>query len=303
MKKFIFAFSFLALTSAASPAYVYAQTNDAVISTNRQTNPRNNGPLSFQEITQMLREPILAMPSVRGITIDEANPSTIKVFAAREMEIHLNNFQERVNREGANRGDEFDHFIRVIASTVSDNDPFKPETLRVVIRTKDALNEFELQTAFNDTPNLLVRRPFIGNLEEVVVGDSATSIALMPLYRLQDLHLNLDEVFAKGETNIAAAANATKWFQENGLLVGELDGVYESSLLKIDNIWESISERLGGPIAVAIPVRGKLYIGLADKPEDLQKLDNIAKTLAVGPHALTNKILLRQNGAWIERTE
>jgi len=257
--------------------------------------------MSYEDIIANLRGPISSIPSVRGMVFDSQNPAKFNIIASRNIEIDLTNLREKLNFPGANRSEELDKYIRVVSLTIRQYDPFKPEALRVVIRTSAALNEFEQETAFGGGPNVLVRRPFVAGLEEVVVADSPTSIALMPQSRLADMNLSAEEAFSIGEANTSEMARSARWFEENGLLVAELDGAYASSLLKVDSIWDGISTRLNGPIAIIVPSRERLVIGRANDEADLNKLAELANSEATGPHALTNKILLRNNGSWIEK--
>ncbi|KAF0184926.1 MAG: hypothetical protein FD163_1623 [Hyphomonadaceae bacterium] len=306
MKKIICLLLGLAGFAATLPAHAQSSTPQAVATTSGavlQTNRRSTrrlGPLSYEDIIANLRGPISSMPSVRGIILDNENPAKFRIIASRSIEIDLTNLRERLNRPNANRSEELDKYIRVISLTVREYDPFKREALRVVIRTSAALNEFEQETAFGSDANILVRRPFIAGLEEVVVADSPTSIAFMPQSRLADLNLSADEAFVIGEANTAELARSARWFEENGLLVAELDGAYASSLLKVDGIWAGVSARLEAPVAIIIPNRERLVIGRANNADDIRKLGELATTETTGPHALTNKILVQNQGQWVE---
>lgn len=293
----------------ALPAATFAQNSNGqaittggstVLQTNRR-NTRRAGPMNYEDIIANLRGPISSMPSVRGIILDSENPAKFRIIASRSIEVDLANLRERLNRPNANRSEELDKYIRVMSLTIRQYDPFKREALRVVIRTNAALNEFEQETAFGVAPNVLVRRPFIADLEEVVVADSPTSIALMPQSRLADLNLTADEAFTIGEANTAELARSARWFEENGLLVAEIDGAYASSLLKVDGIWAGVSSRLNAPVAIIIPSRERLVIGRADNAEDIRKLGELAAAETTGPHALTNKILVQNDGRWVEK--
>ena len=254
--------------------------------------------ISMQEVALEMQKRLAKLPGVRGIEAVEAMPNELRVMAYSEINVRLDTLHGRLNAQGADREGEYRRFELNVAGLLARNDPFKPAQLRVVIRTSAAINSFEEQTAFQGQPNAVLRRPFVEGLEEVVVGDTPTTIALMPIGRLADLKLGVTQAFDLARANTATATKDVPWVSKDGLLEAPADFAYATSLLAIDAVWSGLQVQLGGPVAVAIPTRDRLVVGRADRPRDLKRLKAIAATSG-GAGALSNKVLIRRGPVWV----
>ncbi|WP_284359213.1 hypothetical protein [Candidatus Phycosocius spiralis] len=254
--------------------------------------------ISMQEVALEMQTRLAKLPSVRGIETIEAKPNELRIMAYSEINVRLDTLHTRLNAPGANREGEYRRFVSNVASLLTRNDPFKLAQLRVVIRTSTAINLFEEQTAFQGHPNAVLRRPFVEGLEEVVVGDTPTTIALMPIGRLADLNLGVTQAFDLARANTAAAIQEVHWIAKDGLLEAPSDLVYATSLLTIDAVWSGLQRQLGGPVAVTIPTRDRLVVGRADRPRDIKRLKAIAATSS-GSGALSSTVLIRRGSNWV----
>jgi hypothetical protein len=258
-------------------------------------------PVTGAEAAEALRPALLALPGVRAMRPLDDTGLLHVLIAAREHIVSLDRLVANLNKADADRAQEYARFQRLIATMIERADPFKPETLRVIVRPTAAIDAFETETALDGAPNLVLRRPFAPGLEEVVAGDTPTSVALMPRARLADLKLGAAQAFDRGRANLATAAQETVWREENGLLVATLDGAYEASLLAVDPLWRAMEARLGGPLAVAAPTRGRLAVGRANDAGDMARLEAIVAEEAGGPGLVAGAVLLRRGGAWVAR--
>lgn len=275
------------------PNFAIAQ-NDVFITNKRKAQAE----LSLQDIAQLLRPEIMKIPSVRGIVYNVDIPNNIRIITSNSLDIRLDNFRSRLNARGADRAFETKKFIDIIAKTIAKSDPFKPSSLRVLIRSKEAIDDFEQQTALDGVPNIVVRRPFIGNLEEVIVAETKSSIAFMPQNRLKDLGLDIDSAFKIAHDGFLENLKSAQWINQDGLMVAKLDGAFDASILVMPEVWNSLEKENGFEIAAIAPNRGLVMIGRANSKLDLDKLNIIAKKEANGPHALTDKVLLWKFGKW-----
>lgn len=276
-------------------------SNNSAISSGAMSRSRAQSPLSNAQLIEALRAPIMAIPSVRGIVIDENDGAKISVYASRKLDLRLENFASQMNAPRANRPRELQKYLAMIREAITGHDPFKPEALRIIVRTTAAVDEFENETALNGVKNHVVRRVLVGNLEEVIVADSSTSIAFMPIGRLKDLNLEGPNAFEIARQNTSELAKTAIWSDDNGVLTARLDGAYEASLLGVDALWPAMEAQLGGPLAIIVPNRGKLIVARADKPQDMSRLQLIANQASDDPHQISNKIYLRQENHWIEQ--
>jgi hypothetical protein len=258
-------------------------------------------PLSVEDVGGELIARLLTVPGVRTVVPLPDTPNVLRLMAHNDMSIRLDTLVTRLNAEGADRDGEYLRFETNVRSFLARTDPFKPEQLRVVIRTTAAIDAFEALSAAGGVPNLVVRRPFAENMEEVVVGDTPTTIAFMPAARLSDLSLSADQAFELGRTNTVTVSAEVNWQTKNGLLEGGSGTGYETSLLALDSVWTNMAQRLGGPVAVIVPTRDKIVVGRADQPRDITRLREMVTAQAKGDLALSDKIWVRDGTIWVAR--
>ncbi|MBN8648955.1 MAG: hypothetical protein J0L55_13465 [Caulobacterales bacterium] len=273
-----------------------AIADDQPFVTNRA---RQKAPISYEEITQLLIPKIMEIPSVRGVVVDENMPNALRVTHSTNLVVRLDNFYNKMNKVGTDRDFETKKFVATIAEVIGKSNPFKTENLRIVIRTKEALDDFETQTGANGQLNKIVRRPFIGDLEEALVAETKTSIAFMPIGELQSLKLSDADAFNLAEKTFATQFSNIEWVKtKDNLMIAKLDGAFDTSLLAIPSIWQNLEAQNNFPIAVIAPNRALLQIGRADSKEDIEKLSAIAKNEATGPHAISDKVMIWKNDHW-----
>jgi hypothetical protein len=138
-------------------------------------------------------------------------------------------------------------------------------------------------------------------LEEVLVGDTPTTIALMPIGRLRDLQLGATQAFDRARANTLNELSGVKWTVNEGLLEADPDQPYGTSLLALDQVWTKLEQQLGGPLAVAVPTRDTLVVGRADRARDMTRLATIAASGADNAGKLSGKVLVRQGAIWVAR--
>ena len=261
--------------------------------------PRNAVDVSFDDITATVRPWILALPGVRGVLAVEGSPNLLRVIADRTYTVNLEQVHARLNVPGANRDEEYGRFMSALQNTLAANDPFKPEAFRTILRPTAAIDEFEIITGVNGVRNVVVRREILPGIEEVVVAEQRTSIAFLPAARLQDLGLTVEGAFLLGRTNLLDVARTATWAEEDGIRIATIDGVFEPSLMVVDPLWEQLSSDMGGPLAVAVPVRGRILVARADQPGMLARLKARAQTESTGDLAISPQVFLRTADGWV----
>jgi hypothetical protein len=307
--------SLLAITLLATPMTASAQVTDpnqplptgqntsrpVQAGATRQPTTVIQTPIELAEVSAQMQMRLRRLPGVRSIAPFPDAPNMLRLISHNDMRISLDMLVTRLNTPGVDRETEYTRFATNVGALLARTDPFKPEQLRVVIRKAAAINTFEAESAADGVPNVVVRRPFIADLEEVVVGDTPTTIALMPATRLADLGLSAEQAFDRGRTNTLTEVVGITWRPVSGLLEVRATSGYDTSLLVLDSTWATISTRLGGPIAVIVPTRDKIVIGRADRPRDIARLRAILTAEAKGERMLSDKIWVRRSATWVER--
>jgi hypothetical protein len=299
----------------ASPSMALAQANDpnAPLPTGATTSrPVQMGApppqvvvvpaLTMEEVRAELQGRLGKIAGVRAVMPVTDTPNVLRLIAHNDSFVRLDTLLARLNASGANREAEYNRLETNIAGMLARTDPFKLEQLRIVIRPTVAIDNFEVESGVGDVKNVVVRRPFFGDLEEVVVGDTPTTIALMPASRLTDLQLSPEQAFERGRANTLTETSMITWRTLNGLLeVRASSGGYDTSLLALDGVWAGLAQRLGGPVAVIVPTRERVVIGRSDRPRDIARLRAILNAEAKGPQMLSNKVWIRRDANWVVR--
>ena len=257
--------------------------------------------ISMEEVSQEMARRLSALPGVRGVERLDGLVNSLRIVTHSDVSIRLDTLQARVNLPDAIVEAEYSRFENNVRNLLAQQDPFKLAQLRVVIRTTEAINVFEVQTAALGQRNGVVRRPFSEGLEEVVVGDTPTTIALMPTGRLTDLELGATQAFDRARANTLKELSGLKWTVNDGLLAADSNQPYATSLLALDPVWTTIEKQLGGPLAVAVPTRDTLVVGRADRVRDMARLATIAASGAGNTGSVSGKVLVRQGAIWVPR--
>lgn len=275
-----------------------------------QTNP-NSTPVgastsvierfTMEDVSQELVRRLSLLPGVRGVEFIDGQANHLRVITHSDVTVRLDTLHARVNLPDANPEAEFSRFETNVRTLLERQDPFKLDQLRVVIRTTQAIDAFEEQTAALGERNYVVRRPFSEGLEEVVVGDTPTTIALMPVGRLVDLQLGATQAFDRARANTLKEVTGIKWVVNDGLLEADPAQSYATSLLALDTVWTTLQKQLGGPLAVAVPTRDTLVVGRADRARDMSRLTTLAASGAESSGRLSAKVLVRQGAIWVPR--
>ena len=310
-----FALTAFAFAAFGNAGLALAQVSDpnAPLATGQSTaRPTTNVPsrttpllalpeLSLDQVRGEMQRRLMLLPGVRAVNTIADTPTLLRLIAHNDSLVRLDALLARMNTIGVDREAEYTRMETNIKAMLVRTDPFKPEQLRVVIRKGTAIDSFETESAAGEVRNIVVRRPFIGDLEEVVVGDTPTTIALMPASRLADLQITAEQAFERGRANTVTETSGISWRPVNGLLEVRATTGYDTSLLVLDNVWASVAQRLGGPVAVIAPTREKIIIGRADRPRDITRLRAILTAEAKGERLLSNKIWVRRGATWVER--
>ena len=283
----------LPLAASAQDTTAVNNSGDSAIVTTNRRSFNDLDPLSFADIKKTINPMLMDMPSVRGVLASNDGDDTIIIVAARNMTVSLKGLRDRLNTRGTDRQSEYDKFYKAIKSNIQNSDPFNENNIKVIIRTTAALDDFEKLTALDGVPNFILRKPFVDNLEMVVVADTKTSIAFMPIGRLKDLNMTSDEAFAKAIANFAASNKEIKTKDENGLSYVSGEAGYVPSLLLTDNFSNAMKAKYPQGYVVAIPNREMLVVAPIGDDAAISKLKEISNSNDKGNYALSNKIYIK----------
>ena len=102
---------------------------------------------SMEDVSQELARRLSALPGVRGVERIDGMANNLRIVTHSDVTVRLDTLHARVNLADANPDAEYSRFETNVRKLLEQQDPFKLEQLRVVIRTTQAIDAFEEQTA------------------------------------------------------------------------------------------------------------------------------------------------------------
>lgn len=142
----------------------------------------------------------------------------------------------------------------------------------------------------------------LGNgLVVVYLVDDGAKLSYVQRHHLAALKAPAMGLHEMGLFNLSALAQAKLKIVAHGAVHGLLlDGMFEASLLLLDDLWDGplAAYAPNGPVA-AIPARDVLAFCDAKSAQGLAELrDLCARTMAGGDHLLTSTLYRRERGTW-----
>jgi hypothetical protein len=89
----------------------------------------------MEEVSEEMARRLSALPGVRGVERMDGLVNSLRVVTHSEVSVRLDTLQARVNLPDANPEAEYSRFETNVRNLLDQQDPFKLERLRVVIRT------------------------------------------------------------------------------------------------------------------------------------------------------------------------
>ncbi len=214
-----------------------------------------------------------------------------------ELTFYLDNLVARLASAGADRALVFADYEAHLREALAADRAVEPGLgqLMPIVRHKDYLTGVQELAGADEGP---WHRPLAGDAVLMLAFDSPTSIQVAPRGALLDRGLDEDAAFALATENLRRFARDLDWEREGGLRAAVLDGNYESSVLLLDDAIAALEADLGGPVAVAVPLRDLLVAARADRAEDVKILRLLIANAASDPYAVSDQLLVRREGRW-----
>ncbi len=209
--------------------------------------------------------------------------------------INLHNLYRNASDDPAERALQIKTYVSAILSeptdTLSAGD--RPNILPVV---RDA--EFVAQATLNrDDPT--VSEPFVADLSVLYVLDFPDRVQFLMESNLADLGMDIEEVRSLAVSNLNAKSGDYVVQTMDQIYFLELDGMYESSALLLDDFWSDIEASIGAPPVAAVPTRDILIFVPENDPLGVELVRMIAEQIELeSGYPISRTLLIRRNGGW-----
>lgn len=150
-----------------------------------------------------------------------------------------------------------------------------------------------------DDPSGLACRHLVADLWVVFVADGETSIRSLSWEQLEEAGIGRDLVEPLALLNLEEALPAIECFIDGPSFVLTAGADYSSSLLLVDEVWESLGEQVDGDVVAVAPTRGVVLCTGAGNAEGLSLIRQRALELYAGnDHVVSATLLRRVAGRW-----
>ena len=159
-------------------------------------------------------------------------------------------------------------------------------------------NAFVAQATLNrDDPT--VNEPLVADLSVLYVLDFPDRVQFLMESNLAELDMDLDEVRALAISNLTAKSDDYIVHMMDEIFFLELDGMYESSALLLDEFWADVESRIGAAPVVAIPTRDIVIFAPENDPLGIELVRMVAQQIEEETgYPISRTLLIRRDGNW-----
>jgi uncharacterized protein YtpQ (UPF0354 family) len=154
---------------------------------------------------------------------------------------------------------------------------------------------------FRDGPaeSGIVSEPFVADLNIVYASDREGLIALLTKKDQARLNLEFPALRNLAVTNLKRILQPVRERSMGSVFAISTGDGYSSSILLLDNFWDSKTNSVQGEIVAVVPARDVVLFTGSQSGEGVQQLQQIAeKIYAKGDHAVSKTLLVRRSGNW-----
>lgn len=261
--------------------------------------PSCGSPMNDKNVEAELLEKLSAHADVASVTKEEDGLLSVLMKGETEPRIVSTEQIEQLKRNVAVSDSVLEDFVAAV-TVPRETLEATPEltSARPVVRSKSTLDGFEQPLATEDKPAKLIRYPLVADIEAAFVFQTPNGMLYATENDLYSLNISKSDFAEAAMRNFDAMTQETEWSRSDNVLIAQLDGNYESSLLLVDNLWPEIENALGGPIVVGVPARDSLVAVRADDTDQVAELRRAVENDYAYP--ISSTLLTRRNGRWVE---
>jgi uncharacterized protein YtpQ (UPF0354 family) len=236
-----------------------------------------------------------------ALTIREEGALHLSVSAdeKREITVYLDNAYSLYLQDTEALEEVLDLYVSSLLETLNKEE--KPVSQSDIVPVvKDAAWFDEVSKSMGDgEPPDYVQAAFAAGLVVFYAEDTPNSIRYIDRSVFEEIGVDMASIEELAIENMLERLPEIEVVGAEGLFMLAAGGVYEASLLLVDDIWTDTNFPVQGDIVIAIPSRDVLLISGADETEKLEDLIELTRTIhAESPYALTTTLYVRRDDEW-----
>lgn len=247
-----------------------------------------------------------AAQQVKGLEgdfrVEVAGPLELNVYRGAEAEpvrMQLGNAYHIYLTQRSHRKEIIQRYVQSLVSM--ETDTLLPKDIIPTIKDKGYVPEMRQQFAAKGgkPEDFFVEEPFNEALSVVYAVDSANSIRYLNPADLPELNLQGQTLRELAIDNLKRVLPGIEVLGDPPLFALRAGGMFESSLLLLDRVWNKEQLRIEGDILVAVPSRETVLVADGNHAEASAQIRVAAQKLAASaPYRLTDQVFIRRGAGF-----
>lgn len=257
-------------------------------------------PIPPGEFTTLVEEHIESLGN--GLEPRVIEPLHLQVFRAgeKQIDLHLDNLYRNYLADRGRRQELISHYIQAMVGV--DLETFLPRDVIPTIKDKGYIQEVSSQLSAKGTnpEEFFVFEEYNDVLAILYAIDSPQSIRFLNPKDLAELNLQGETLREFAINNLKQILPPVEVHGSPPCLLLKAGGMFESSLLLFDRVWNKAELGIKGDILVAVPSRDTLLVGDTAEARSITQLRKTAADVARSSgYALTDKLFVRRDNKFL----
>ena len=189
---------------------------------------------------------------------------------------------------------QLDNLEQLIAEGESGWSPVELEHVVPVVKGELFLEEISQPGAAK-----IYHEPYVADLVIAYAEDSPTRLRFLLPDEVESLGLAPAELRRRAVENLLRILPPLRRDGEAPVFMVVADGNFEASILLVDEFWEAQATAVPGDLVAAVPARDILIFTGTAVPEGVDVLERAVRAVHdQGAYLVTERLLVRRNGAW-----
>jgi uncharacterized protein YtpQ (UPF0354 family) len=257
-------------------------------------------PVSAQAFTAEAADCVKALNAGAKVEIVAPLELTAKRTADdKPLEIHLANAYALYLKQRKQRGEIIHRYVSAMLE--ADVEDLIPKNVIPTIKDKDYLEEIsaQIQSKGGKPGEFMVTEEYNSDLVILYAVDAPRSIRFLTPADLAELNLHGESLRSFAIGNLKKILPPVEVHGKPPFFALKAGGMFESSLILLDRVWDKKELRIEGEIAVALPARDTLLVADTSDTRAVARLrKNAAEIASAAAYRLTRKVFVRRESGF-----
>ena len=233
---------------------------------------------------------------VQGLELVSLKELEIKTkHNGKDLTHYLNNAYSEYVREGENKNEVFDRYIKSALTLYQPKPAFSHD--QIVPNIKDWRYLKELKRIQQNDEIEYVYEKYNDELLIFYAQDTEHSISYLVKDDIKEYNIEIEILKEKSIKNLLNILPNIESHGEDGYFMLTAGGDYEASLILEESIWTKENFQVNGEIIIGVPARDLVLITGSEDKEGLERLKStVTEVNQTGNHLVSDKLFILRDG-------